>query len=319
VNGDLSLSQDFSCLGEIRLPGAHILGNMECINAEFGSLICHNMVVDSDLMWVDVKTPAQSRLSLVGVKVKGFRDQKASWPKPGNLELDGFVYEQLTLHEDSASSPAPRGELTDRTPFNAKNRIDWINLQKPKRVRESQPWMQLAKIALALGDDQAARHIVYRLACCRAETSLWPVRVARRVFAWLREQPFRIAWSIGSILVVTTALFWWAGSNGGIAPREKDSYSAWAKGQPFPVAYPRFNPLIYSLENELPLVKLGQDDKWAPDPSHRPVSFGRGYLVHWTWILDSYGLLASVRWIAIVLGWVQATVLAAALANRFKS
>jgi hypothetical protein len=319
VNGDLSLSQGFSCLGEIRLPGAHILGNLECISAELGSLICHNMVVDADLMWADIGNLSQSKLSLVGVKVKEFRDQKASWPKPGNLDLEGFVYEQLSMHEDSACSPAPKGELTDRTPFNAKDRIEWINLQKEERVRESQPWVQLAKVAQDLGDDPGARHIVYRLACRRAEKSRMPVRLVRKGFAWLREQPFRIAWSIGLILFLTTALFWWAGSNGAIAPREKDSYNAWAKGQPFSVAYPRFNPLIYSLENELPLVKLGQDDKWTPDPSHHPVSFGNGSMLRWTWIFDSYGLLAWVRWITIVLGWAQATVLAAALANRFRS
>lgn len=87
VNGDLSLSQGSSCLGEIRLPGAHIQGNMECINAEIRSLVCHNMVVDADLMWADIKNKDESRLSLVGVRVKGFRDQKQSWPKQGNLDL----------------------------------------------------------------------------------------------------------------------------------------------------------------------------------------------------------------------------------------
>ena len=136
VNGDLSLSDGFSCRGEIRLPGAHILGNVECINAEFGSVTCHNMIVDADLMWVDIKNISQSRLSLVGVKVKGFRDQKASWPKLGNLDLEGFVYEQLTVHEDPTSSQMPKGELTARTPFSAKDRIEWINLQNEDRIRE---------------------------------------------------------------------------------------------------------------------------------------------------------------------------------------
>jgi hypothetical protein len=319
INGDLSLSNGFSCRGEIRLPGAHILGNMECINAEIGSVTCHNMIVDADLMWVDIKDVGQSRLSLVGVKVKGFRDQRASWPKRGNLDLEGFVYEQLTVHADPTSAPIPEGELPARMPFSAIDRIEWINLQSENRIREPQPWMQLAKIAQGLGDDRGARHVAYRLACTRAERSPYPIRLASKCFAWLREQPFRIAWSIGLILFLTTALFWWAGSNGAIAPREKDTYNAWAAGHTFPVAYPKFNPLIYSLENELPLVKLGQDDKWAADPSHHSVSVASGCLLHWTWIFDSYGLLIWVRWLSIVLGWVQATVLAAALTTRLKA
>jgi hypothetical protein len=204
-------------------------------------------------------------------------------------------------------------------PFSAKDRIEWINLQDKDRVTESQPWMQLAKTAQALGDDKGSRHVVYRLACRRLDKPHSLTGRVRERFSWLREQPFRIAWSIGTILLITTSLFWWAGSSGAIGPREKDSYVAWSKGQPFPVAFPKLNPFIYSLENELPLVKLGQDDKWYPDPSHQPISLGAGCLFHWTWIFDSYGFLTSVRWCLIVFGWVQATVLAAALSNRFKS
>ena len=50
-------------------------------------------------------------------------------------------------------------------------------------------------------------------------------------------------------------------------PTSEDVYSAWATGKPFPIAYPRFNPIVYTLESELPLVKFGTDEKWAPDPN----------------------------------------------------
>jgi len=73
-------------------------------------------------------------------------------------------------------------------------------------------------------------------------------------------------------------------------------------------AYPRFNPFIYSLENDLPLVKFGLDDKWAPDQTYRP----KGLIV-------SYNNLRWARVILIVWGWFQATVLAAAIGSRFKN
>jgi hypothetical protein len=54
-----------------------------------------------------------------------------------------------------------------------------------------------------------------------------------------------------------------------MAPTSREAYLAWKQNIAFDTAYPRFNPFIYSLENDLPLVKLAQDDKWAPDPSHK--------------------------------------------------
>lgn len=319
INGDLTLSSNFNCPGEVRLPGSHILGNLECIDATIGSLICHNMIVDGDLMWTDIRNAAKARLSLVGVKVKGFRDQKSTWPSAGNLELEGLVYEQLTVHEEQGNLPTPKGELTPRLPFSAVERIEWINRQEADRLRESQPWMQLSRIAQSLGDEDGAHHVVYQLARHRAKRSLLPVRSLRIGFAWLREQPFRIALSILTILILCSTVFWSASERGGIAPRDKDSYAAWVKGQPYPAAFPTFNPVIYSLENELPLVKFGQDDKWAPDPAHKPVQLGTSCLLHWTSAFNSYSFLTFVRWLSIVLGWVQATVLAGALGNRFKS
>jgi hypothetical protein len=74
------------------------------------------------------------------------------------------------------------------------------------------------------------------------------------------------------------------------------------------MTYPPFNPFIYSLENVLPLVKLGQDDKWAPDAAHKPRV-----------LFASYRLLAWLRWVLIIAGWVQVTVLAAAVGSQFKS
>jgi hypothetical protein len=92
-----------------------------------------------------------------------------------------------------------------------------------------------------------------------------------------------------------------------MAPTERDAYVNWATGKAPVSAYPRFQPFVYSLENSLPLVKLGQDDRWAPDPGFQ--SWGH-MLVYW--------LLMWSRWILILMGWLQATVLAAAVSDRFK-
>ena len=74
-----------------------------------------------------------------------------------------------------------------------------------------------------------------------------------------------------------------------------------------PASYPVLNPFVYTLENAVPMVKLGQDDKWAPDRRHP----GKAWFTN-------YWILVWARWMLILSGWFQATVLAAALSGRFK-
>ena len=59
------------------------------------------------------------------------------------------------------------------------------------------------------------------------------------------------------------------------------------------------------------------DDKWTPDAAPE---FSRPWFPRWPWLwfVSTYGILVFTRWALIVWGWIQATVLAAALADRFK-
>jgi hypothetical protein len=114
-------------------------------------------------------------------------------------------------------------------------------------------------------------------------------------------------YSITLTLVLGWLVFGNAGAKGALAPTDAAAYEAFTTGRPMPAAYPVLNPFIYTLENALPLVKLGQDDKWAPDRRHAPRTPFTGY-----WFL------MWSRWILILSGWFQATVLAAALSDRFK-
>jgi hypothetical protein len=93
-----------------------------------------------------------------------------------------------------------------------------------------------------------------------------------------------------------------------MAPTSKEAYIAWSTGSRMDTAYPKFDPLIYSLENDLPLVKFGLDDKWAPDETYKPKD-----------PVVSYDTLRWARVLLILCGWFQATVLAAAIGSRFKT
>jgi hypothetical protein len=93
-------------------------------------------------------------------------------------------------------------------------------------------------------------------------------------------------------------------------------------------SYPPFNPEIYVLENVLPVVRLGQDSAWEPNPAAPPDSwlpeyiwlrqfFDRSSFTRWLVRLD-YHRLAVARWVLILLGWAMALVLAAAITGIFK-
>lgn len=56
---------------------------------------------------------------------------------------------------------------------------------------------------------------------------------------------------------------------GNIAPSDKDAYSEFKETHRPPGYYEPFQAVAYSFENSFPLVKLGQADRWQPDPSSR--------------------------------------------------
>jgi hypothetical protein len=86
---------------------------------------------------------------------------------------------------------------------------------------------------------------------------------------------------------------------------------------------------IYSLENCLPVIKLGQDERWQPDPNPKtlvpPASKGKfGRAVNWLSDLVPVSLvtpkwLRFFRWAMIIVGWVLAIYFVAGLTAVIKT
>ncbi len=127
----------------------------------------------------------------------------------------------------------------------------------------------------------------------------------------VRGRGWLLKWTIGygfyslgalSWLALLTALGWGLFRqgyfSGAMAPTDKDAYYVFrTQGRP-PDYYQRFTASIYSLENSLPFVNLGQKDHWTPDPN--PQS---------SWLMP--GFLRLFRWSQVLLGWLLATLFVA--------
>ena len=293
----------------LRMPGAEIGGNLMFRSAKVARVVCKDMIVKGDFAWQHIEKSEKTSLNLMGARVKNLRDDRMSWPQEGNLDLDGLVYEELTLHVSSSDEDLKAHRFASELPLVANERIAWLMRQKPDRCIEPQPWMQLAKHLESKGDHKDAKHVIYKFRCMRAhaQKKRWLPRRWAIIFAWLEETPARILYFITATLLLGLLLFSNAGAKGAIAPTEPEAYKAFISGKPMPAAYPVLNPVVYTLENAVPIFKLGQDDKWAPDRRYTGTNW-----------FTNYWFLMWSRWLLILFGWVQATVLAAALSGRFK-
>lgn len=280
--------------GELCLARAVIGSRLEFIKVKVDTVNCESLRLEGDFYWLLMNISGETRLNLTNAKIGDLLDDRASWPSQDNLFLSGLTYKR---HKTVAEAP-----------LNIKERTEWLDRQPSQRQYETQPWTQLRSSLELEGDLNDAKHVTYLLRRKQARRLSIMVRWFVVLLAWLEEKPQRIGYSISLSLLLGTLVFWNAGRCGALAPTDPNAYDSWASGKQKPSAYATLNPFFYTLENSLPVVRLGQDDKWAPDSRHIAQNF-----------LTNYWFLMWCRWLLILIGWFQAIVLAAAVAMRFKS
>ena len=305
VEGTISLCEGFCSSGWVNLLGANIGGGLVCDDATLEALYCVNMKLEGDLTWTGIHNPQKTSLCLNGASIGNLRDERESWPGPGKLLVDGLIYKELILQQPRTQANRQTNRYGKESEVKAFDRIEWLNLQPETDITEPQPWMQLAHLLEAKGDNSGSKRVVFEMRRHRAKPSGPVSRWMQVRFARLEQAPHRIAWYMLFLVLFGACVFKYAELKGAMAPTEKDAYITWSQGEEYTTAYPRFNPVIYALENDLPLIRLGQDDKWAPDANYRPSALIK--------------FLSWLRWFLIVAGWVQATILVSAIGSRFKT
>ena len=313
VRGFVFMRNGFSAEGEVNLLSAQLGDNFECDGGSFrnacgkalhadrisvqGDVLLRNgfradgevslasSVTKGTLEWAGVANPERASLDLNHATAGAIRDDKASWPGPGKLSIDGFVYQHIV------------SGMTD-----VKSRLSWLALQNPFTP---QPYRQLAQVMRNAGVDRGMRRVLFTM-----EDRLWREEGTFPV-GWVRwplslvvgygYYPLRALAGLLILVVLGWAVFAGASSAGSLVPKDQKAYDFFVANGHAPAYYEPLSPLVFSIENSLPLVRLGQIDYWQPNP--KPPAAGS--------IFTSARLLFGFQRLQVLLGWILATLFVA--------
>jgi hypothetical protein len=174
----------------------------------------------------------------------------------------------------------------------------------------------LARVLKDEGDDDGARLVLFEMERLRRQKEdrgrivrLWS-GILRLTIGFGYYPGRSLLWLLG-LAVLSTILTWGGYAAGSIAPADKEAYGTFRESNQVPLHYERFHASVYALENSFPLVKLGQVERWQPEPNPQwkcrsPKHFSRLLC----WVL-SPTVLRWFRWGQICLGWFFTTMFVA--------
>lgn len=282
VDGALHFRGGFEADGEIALESSRIEGNLWCADARFrtrsrNALRLTGAHISGGLFFRPPKDgPANYKmfedgsLILTDVRARSLVDDEKCWPEPGELLLDGFVYDRIGW----------------ASPTDYRSRRRWLLLQTPKHLGENfrtQPWEQLEKSLTIEGKALEARrigvekerrkrrageiawylrpmHWLYGLAVgygyFTARAMLWSA-----IFILIGALLFSAAWRQGAMVPASEVMLddpeWKAVQ---AAPNPAELWIQAAPGRD----YASFDPLLYSFDVFIPIVSVEQEPAWAP-------------------------------------------------------
>ncbi|MGD0788238.1 MAG: hypothetical protein ABR898_09660 [Terracidiphilus sp.] len=309
IGQSVFLRERFFSSTTVRFNGAKIGGDLDCTGARIGNLECKGLQTGGDLICTGIQWPEAANLDLSNSSFARLQDDSNCRPSKGHLKLDGLVYRDFVL---------PAGTTPGMV---AEDRIVWLGLQPKEELNKPQPWMQVAKVLEANGNSDGAKRVIYVFRRQQASTANPFYYLASLINDKLEEQPMRILFPIVLLWLFGFVIFWRARRMKAMAPKDSDACKEFRVSGEIPEEYVPFSAAMYTLENVLPVVKLGQDDAWGPNPQAKPASWfpGRPYLAWTRWLPGmNYPWLAILRWTIILLGWALALILAAAISERFK-
>jgi hypothetical protein len=297
IGGDADFHQGFTTDGLIDFRFAKIGHSLSFNDAHFigngdNGLNAERAVIEGMIYWVNIAHTPRTILDLANARAQALGDDTASWPAPGNLSLDGFMY----------------GSIVDGT-TDAEERLRWLALQPPGY--KPQPYEQLAKVLSADGNEEGATDVL--IAQREAQRLSGHLGRLERIWNWVLQvtigygfRPLRALWWIFGFMLLGAVLFGAGYRMQIMTPTEAEAYQHFAETGEAPPHYPPFNALIYSLENFLPVVELHQGEYWRPNPLHQRSRRLEANLLRW------------YLWLHILAGWTLTPLLFAGLSGLIR-
>jgi hypothetical protein len=307
--------------GEIRFIGATIGGPLDCDNLRISNPGCSALLLmrvqAGGALFLRGSASIDGRMNLGSARFKSIIDAPDCWPKRGDLNLSGCVYESFYTAAVSA-----------------KARLRWIRLQYATNCPTEffpQPFEQCALVLRDMGHADDARVILIEKERLQRRAERLRARPPLRQAMWLRDcliggtiryghaPILALAWLL-AFWVLGTAVSGFAYQQHAFKPgisllrrpewvacagTDKQSWSAASVRdrmvgralpaesqldcflrQPEAQSYPRFNAAVYALDTLLPVVSLQMDDYWSPDETRR-----------WGYVTQVY------QWFQVLIGW----------------
>ncbi|MCP2164592.1 hypothetical protein [Goodfellowiella coeruleoviolacea] len=254
INGDLFADKGFTATGQVRLPSAHIGGDLVLV----GATLTHPdgvalTLVDAQIARLILRPHRESRglINLRDARVGRFIDDPRQWPEGCRVDLDGFSYDRLSrLSGDS--DPV----------CSVEERLAWMRAystttQRPSTTSKGRgefsptPYEQLAAALRRDGQERQARTVarhrehLHHRALGRLGTLWGIVQLATVGYGYA---PARALFWVLGVLGAGSAYFWLAGP---LNPIKADEHPTW-------------NPFLYALDLLVPVLDLGHEKAWDP-------------------------------------------------------
>ncbi|WP_411106022.1 oxidoreductase [Streptomyces sp. cmx-4-9] len=246
-------AQHFECRGGLRLDDGRFGDAIDFYGARFlltaEQEVSLRRIQTPEFRFVGER-PERGRVVVSGAKVVKLVDTSTSWPDPGGVSIEGFVYENL----------APRGH------FPLSRRLAWVAAATPEYSPE--PYERLAAVLRAGGEDSDAREVL--LAKQRRRRGTLPP--AAKAWGYLQDWTVVYGYRPGRA-ALWMAVLWAAGA---LMFSQLDPPAIKAD------EHPQWNAALYALDLLLPVIDLGQEGQWRVEGGWQ---WGAAALVLLGWIL----------------------------------
>jgi hypothetical protein len=324
------LGNGFKAEGEVRLVGAIIDGNLDfdsavLINRKDKAFLVDRATIGGGVFlrdfkaegavhfattsvtgyfyWRKVRSPEFTALDLRSAKMGTLADDERSWPGKGSVFLDGLTYDRID----------------DDSPTDADTRVKWLKLQGAGRF-SPQPYEQLAAVLHKMGHDEEAVKVTIAKNQEHATHTLflsqqwWWYNVFGPLIGY-GYRPIYAFWFSVAVISLGCLVFWIGYRGRLIIPAKQEAaVQAIYSSHEFSKHYPKFHPIVYSLETFVPLLQLDMGKHWRPDATRKCHIRLGNFSIPFTG-----DLLRYYFWFHIIAGWVLTTLWLAGLTGLVKS